>query len=147
MVMRTMFSPKLFVLALMMIFAIAGLLAFAGAAPSPGWDIQIVDSEKNVGRCTSIALDSSNNAHISYLDWVENLKYARSTGSSWSIQTVDSEGGDISGGTSIALDSSGLPHISYNNRKYQFMGTYYAVTEEVLKCVRWTWNLHCNVDS
>jgi hypothetical protein len=86
MVMRTkMLSPKLFVLALMMIFAVAGLLAFVGAAPSPGWDIQTVDSEEDVGRCTSIALDSSNNPHISYLDWIENLKYARWTGSSWSI--------------------------------------------------------------
>jgi hypothetical protein len=48
MVRRTkMLSPKLFVIALIMIFAVvAGLPALVGAIPSPGWDIQIVDSER-----------------------------------------------------------------------------------------------------
>lgn len=77
MVMRTkMLSPKLFVLVLMMIFAVAGLLAFVGAAPSPEWDIQTVDSVGNVGSYTSMVLDSSGNPHISYYG-DGNLKYVK----------------------------------------------------------------------
>ncbi|MFB0500330.1 MAG: carboxypeptidase regulatory-like domain-containing protein, partial [Candidatus Hadarchaeaceae archaeon] len=45
----------------------------------------------------------------------EDLKYARWTGTSWEIQTVDSEG-DVGDFTSIALDSGDNPHISYFDR-------------------------------
>ncbi|MDH5691148.1 MAG: hypothetical protein OEY81_06965, partial [Candidatus Bathyarchaeota archaeon] len=108
-----MLSSKLFVIALIIIFAVAGLLAFVGAAPSPEWDIQTVDSEGVVGSYSSMALDSSGNPHISYLDNTnEALKYARWTGSTWEIQTVDTKG-DVYGYSSMALDSSGNPHISY----------------------------------
>jgi hypothetical protein len=66
-----------------------------------------------VGGYTSIALDSSDNPHISYYDYTNgDLKYAHWTGSTWSITSVDTTGhvGDF---TSIALDSSDNPHISY----------------------------------
>ena len=128
MVMRKkMLSPKLFLLALMIIFAVAGLVAFVGAAPSLEWDIQTVDSEGFVGSYSSMALDSSGNPHISYRDNTnEALKYACWTGSTWEIQTVDGDWGG-SGGASLALDSSDYPHISY-----------YDMAELALKYACWT---------
>jgi hypothetical protein len=82
------------------------------------WDVPIVDtgsSERDVGRWSSLALDSSGNPHISYFeDRNEDLMYAGSNDSSWDIQTVDADGleGEY---TSIAIDSSGNPHISYKD--------------------------------
>jgi hypothetical protein len=76
------------------------------------WNIETVDSDGNVGGYTSLALDSGDNPHISYVDWTNDyLKYARWTGSTWSVKTVDS--GVWGFDTSLALDSSGNPHISY----------------------------------
>jgi hypothetical protein len=63
-----------------------------------------------------LALDSKGYPHISYYDVDNgNLKYARWNGSSWEIQTVDSEG-DVGMWTSIALDAKDYPHISYYDR-------------------------------
>jgi PKD repeat protein len=77
-----------------------------------GWEIQIVDNEGYVGSHTSIVLDSLDRPHISYFDDDQNaLKYARWTGSSWSMETVDPNGGQH---TSIALDENNNPHIAYH---------------------------------
>jgi len=75
------------------------------------WSTQTVDSGGLVGAYSSIALDSNDNPHISYIDSTNGtLKYAKWTGSSWSTQTVDvAELEDIS----IALDSNNNPHIVY----------------------------------
>jgi PKD repeat protein len=94
------------------------------------WNIVTVDSVGCVGgggTHTSIALDSSDHPHISYLDGHPDydLEYARWTGDSWSIETVDSTG-DVGYNNSIALDSSGYPHISYDARMDTNGGLRYA---------------------
>ena len=88
------------------------------ATRSNYWDVHLVDAddETDVGKWTSIALDSNNLPHISYNDASQMfLKYAHYDGSEWSIETVDgtAEGDHVGKGTSIALDSSDHPHISY----------------------------------
>ncbi len=80
------------------------------------WMNQTVDSAGTVGLYSSLALDSSDNPHISYWDYTNsNLKYAEWNGSAWSRQTIDLAG-NVGEYTSIALDSSGKPRISYYDR-------------------------------
>jgi len=77
--------------------------------------IEIIDSNGEVGKSCSIALDSDNQPHISYYDNTnDTLKYAFYDGVLWHIETLNAPG---NGGiyTSIALDSNDHPHISYYN--------------------------------
>ena len=96
------------------------------------WSLETVESTGYAGMQSSIALDSNDNPHISYthgsLYEYQNrtLKYAQWTGTSWSIETVDSTG-DVGLSPSLALDSSGNPHISYIDW-----------TNRNLKYARWT---------
>jgi catechol 2,3-dioxygenase-like lactoylglutathione lyase family enzyme len=81
------------------------------------WVKQIADDggsiTVDVGYYTSLALDTDDNPHISYLDSTgDDLKYAHWTGSSWDIQTVDSRE-DVGQYTSLALDAGSSPHVSY----------------------------------
>jgi hypothetical protein len=73
-----------------------------------------LDSIGDVGKWCSLALDSADNPHISYLDYTNyDLKYIRMSGGVWSAPvTVDSTG-NVGSSTSLALDSAGNPHISY----------------------------------
>jgi len=96
-----------------------GLLSVPSCrATAMPWYIQVVDQgdmtgKPSVGDYSSIALDSSGYAHISYYDETNgDLKYARWNGIAWERQTVDS-GGDVGTVTSIAIDSHDHPHISY----------------------------------
>jgi hypothetical protein len=78
-----------------------------------GWNIQIADSTTEPA-FTSIALDSSNNPHISYTSSGHRLWYTRWNGTSWDTPTVvDNTSGDLGWFTSIAIDSNDYPHISY----------------------------------
>jgi len=80
--------------------------------------LKSVDTEGHVGRDTSIAIDSSNNVHISYYDLTnENLKYATNTSGTWALETVDAEG-SVGAYTSIAIDSNDNLHISYGEWDY-----------------------------
>jgi PKD repeat protein len=100
------------------------------------WVMQIVDSEGNVGNYNSIAVDSNNIPHISYYNYIppdppcgDPLKYARWTGTDWTIEIVDSQG-IVGSHTSIAIDKYNRPHISYLD-----------VDDWDLKYVRWTGNV------
>ena len=108
-----------------------------------GWSIQTVESVARAGRFTSLALDGAGNPHISYCLFspeyaaCDDLRYARWTGASWDIQTVDSAG-DVGEDASLVLDGAGHPHISYGGS-----------TDGHLKYASWTgtaWDIQA-VDS
>jgi hypothetical protein len=78
------------------------------------WTNYTMESDGEIGKYSSIAIDDANNIHISYLDNTDDiLKYAyRPSEGSWSIYTVDFVG---NGGlhTSIVVDGAKGVHISY----------------------------------
>jgi parallel beta-helix repeat protein len=92
----------------------------ASPTPSPQKNgIQIVESSgADVGRYSSLALDSNNNPHIAYFNFyrLENtsIKYASWTGSDWNIQTVEGNG-YVGPFPSLAIDSHNNPNIIYRN--------------------------------
>jgi hypothetical protein len=109
---------KAITLLLLAILLLAFLYYIIIQSTAPAWSISIADSDKNggVGFDSSIALDSSGNPHISYIDWNNTLKYAKWDGWGWSIQIVDTNA-YIHGSTSIAVDSKGDPRITYCHDK------------------------------
>ncbi len=73
--------------------------------------VQIVDSLINAGSFNSIAVDGSDNPHISY--WADNaLRYASLDGSGWHTATVDANGA-VGLYSSLALDINGQARIAY----------------------------------
>ena len=82
------------------------------------WNIKTVDSAGDVGMHTSIAIDSGDDPHISYRlnvhgDLTGDLRYAKRTAGSWSIEAVDYHLYSVGEYSSIALDSNDNPHIGY----------------------------------
>ncbi|MEI7482833.1 MAG: hypothetical protein WCK75_10860 [Elusimicrobiota bacterium] len=96
------------------------LLFFLTTPVFAGWRIATVDSIGNVS--TSLAIDTSGYPRIAYGD----LKYAKWTGSAWSIATAAAD--IMAGRVSLALDSSGYPRISYYA---------WPTTNRDLKCAKW----------
>ncbi len=79
-----------------------------------GWTISTIDSAGDVGPDTSIAIDSNNKVHISYVDNVNaDLKYATNASGSWVVSTIDGAEGAVGIHSSIAIDSNNNVHISY----------------------------------
>jgi len=80
---------------------------------SGSWVATTVDSDDDVGAYTSLALDASGFAHITYFDTTNgDLKYADNTTGVWVAETVDSEG-DVGYYSSLKMDADGTAHISY----------------------------------
>jgi hypothetical protein len=74
---------------------------------------QISNLADDVGRYSSIAIDSNDHPHISYSDIGNgDLKYTYWNGSDWNIESVDTAG-EVGFTTSLALDSNDFPHICY----------------------------------
>ena len=85
------------------------------------WDIETVDSDDICGGPdVDIAVDSAGRPHIAYLsgsgifpNGSSSLKYAKKVGSTWEIQTIDTDNDAVGTRPSIALDSTGNPHFAY----------------------------------
>ena len=106
-------------------------LKFASKNSDGSWTVETVDGRSRccadwlyvrIGWWASLALDARGNPHISYYDKsmiregeeANNLKYASKSGSTWTVETVDSAG-DVGKYTSLALDAKGDPHIAYSD--------------------------------
>ncbi len=75
------------------------------------WTIFLVDNSGNVGRGSSLAIDSYGYPHICYFNKNNlGLKYAHWSGSNWIIETVDSP---VTNHLSLVIDSNNIPHIGY----------------------------------
>jgi hypothetical protein len=77
--------------------------------------VETVDSDGEVGWETSLAFDSQDLPHISYMDrksGVGKLKYAYYDGLNWQTELIDTEG-DCGHDTSIAIDSNDRVHIAH----------------------------------
>jgi hypothetical protein len=75
-----------------------------------------IDSTDNVGSDSSLAIDSNDNLHVTYLDNTNgNLEYMTYDGSSWStpvsLDSTDNVGSD----SSLAIDSSDNLHVTYRD--------------------------------
>ncbi|MCZ6571977.1 MAG: S8 family serine peptidase, partial [Planctomycetota bacterium] len=85
--------------------------------PPGSWVIETVDSFGLVGVYASIALDAAGDPHISYRDESNRgAKYARWTGSAWSIEAIPNPLSTNTGfDTSLALDAIGNAHVTYRD--------------------------------
>lgn len=101
------------------------------------WVLTTVDSVNNVGMYNSIAVDSSDNPSISYLDYTNwNLKYVSFSGGVWGAPVVvDGATPVVSVGayTSLDIDTFTVSGITYNYP----MISYYDATNGWLKVARW----------
>jgi len=87
------------------------------ATRTAAWSASFVDWTPgvDVGRYASIALDPTGRPAIAYHDATSlNLKFARFGGSTWTVQTLRSEG-NTGLYTSFAFDPLGQPHVGYRS--------------------------------
>ena len=99
------------------------------------WTFVEIDDSGSASGSPSLAIDSNNTMHISYIEYnvgttPETLKYATcsascTTASSWSNITVDNSF-NTANHADIAIDSNDGLHISYFKQTYSNPGYYYA---------------------
>ena len=77
------------------------------------WVVETVDGDGSIGWFPSIAVDSSDNVHMSYSDGDnEDLKYTTKASGEWVVETVDSDG-SVGWFPTMAMGPNNHPHISY----------------------------------
>ncbi|DAC26034.1 MAG TPA: hypothetical protein D7H99_07350, partial [Candidatus Poseidoniales archaeon] len=90
----------------------------SGCTTTSNWNVVSVDLAVNVGKYSSIAIDSNDAVHISYLDSTNYvLKYATclsgcTTASNWNDVSIDTTYA-VGSWTSIGIGSNDVVHISY----------------------------------
>ncbi|MFC2061317.1 fibronectin type III domain-containing protein [Elusimicrobiota bacterium] len=84
-----------------------------GTEVGDSWGMKVVDTNGDVGKYASLALDGFANPHIAYFNSDNNVvQYIKRFGKSWSSpQVVDNE--NVLMYVSLALDGYGNPHIAY----------------------------------
>lgn len=104
------------------ILAALGLLAPTLALAQITWTTVAVDTAGDVGRFSSLALDSNDEPHISYrTSTTRHLKYARHEGGSWSVEDVDAIEGSFGSKTSIVVRENHEPAISYGSNNVEWL--------------------------
>ena len=75
-----------------------------------------IDSTDTVGKESSLAIDSNDNLHVTYLDstW-RNLEYMTHDGSSWSTPVTLDSTDDVGYQSSLAIDSNDHLHVTYRD--------------------------------
>jgi len=84
------------------------------------WVVSTIDSTNDVGRYSSINIDSADKVHISYNDLTNrNLKYATNTTGSFVISVLDTDNTDIVKYSNLKTDSSNRINIAYNSNEFR----------------------------
>jgi hypothetical protein len=99
---------------LLSLMIIAALLIPSAYASSTKWTIQTINKDIGLGGSPCIAIDSSNNPHIAYIESLnggDSLMYGSWNGLGWDIQNVTEAGGAVA----LALDSNGNPRIAFTS--------------------------------
>ncbi len=85
------------------------------------WQVSSVDTQGDVGRYPSLAIDSQDNPAISYFEPSGNIKVARWDGSQWDIQPVGKLENVVTGflgarkNSSLVFDSEDNPIVAYSD--------------------------------
>lgn len=95
------------------------------------WITGLVDSNGEIFRSNSIALDSVDQPRISYYyqnQTHEGIGFARLSGTTWNVELVDN-GHGTGALPSLAIDGEGNPHVTYGGDKLKVGGELYYANE------------------